>query len=153
MITDIYRPEGALLESVQNREYLSSLAGLERAMSRGAIVEGIATLCDEEMRLHVDLHCARGIIEAEDTVACRVGETKKDIDRCRSPHNSDRKPRHQDPPLPRQRVGRLLRRSPLCRRIGLQARFPHRARLPHQSRRLGVFAGFRMSCEACQGRG
>ena len=42
MITDIYRPEGALLESQQNREYLSSLAGLERAMNRGAIVEGIA---------------------------------------------------------------------------------------------------------------
>lgn len=79
MITDMYRPEGGLLESVQNREYLSSLAGLERAMSRGAIVEGIATLCDEEMRLHVDLRCAHGIIEADETVACRAGETKKDI--------------------------------------------------------------------------
>ena len=79
MITDIYRPEGALLESQQNREYLSSLAGLERAMNRGAIVEGIATLCDEEMRLHVDLHSARGIIDAEETVACRAGESKKDI--------------------------------------------------------------------------
>ena len=79
MITDIYRPEGALLESSQNREYLSSLAGLERAMNRGAIVEGIATLCDEEMRLHVDLHCARGIIDAAETLACRVGESKKDI--------------------------------------------------------------------------
>lgn len=79
MMTDMYCPEGTLLESTQNKEYLSSLAGLERAMSRGAIVEGIATLCDEEMRLHVDLRCARGIIEAEDTVACRAGETKKDI--------------------------------------------------------------------------
>ena len=79
MITDIYRPEGALLESAQNREYLSSLAGLERAMNRGAIVEGIATLCDEEMRLHVDLHCARGIIDADETVVCRTGESKKDI--------------------------------------------------------------------------
>ena len=59
MITDIYRPEGALLETAQNREYLSSLAGLERAMTKGAIIEGIATLCDEEMRLHVDLRCAR----------------------------------------------------------------------------------------------
>ena len=79
MITDNFRPEGALLESAQNREYLSSLAGLERAMRQGAIVEGIATLCDEEMRLHVDLHCARGIIDAEETVACRTGESKKDI--------------------------------------------------------------------------
>ena len=79
MITDIYRPEGALLETAQNREYLSSLAGLERAMTKGAIIEGIATLCDEEMRLHVDLHCARGIIETEETLACRAGESKKDI--------------------------------------------------------------------------
>ena len=36
-------------------------------------------LCDEDMRLHVDLHCARGIIEPEETVLCRAGETKKDI--------------------------------------------------------------------------
>ena len=79
MITDIYHPEGVLIESAQNREYLSSLAGLERAMNRGAIVEGIAILCDEDMRLHVDLHCARGIIEAQETVACRIGEAKKDI--------------------------------------------------------------------------
>ena len=79
MMTDIYRPEGALLESQQNREYLASLAGLERAMRQDAIVEGIATLCDEDMRLHVDLHCARGIIEADQTVACRKGESKKDI--------------------------------------------------------------------------
>ena len=78
-MTDIYRPEGALLESQQNREYLASLGGLERAMRQNAIVEGIATLCDEDMRLHVDLHCARGIIEADQTVACRAGETKKDI--------------------------------------------------------------------------
>ena len=79
MFTDIYRPEGALLESAQNREYLSSLAGLERAMRCGAIIEGIATLCDEDMRLHVDLHCARGIIDTDETLACRKGESKKDI--------------------------------------------------------------------------
>ena len=79
MITDIYRPEGAILESTQNKEYLASLAGLERAMNRGAIVEGIATLCDEDMCLHVDLRCARGIIEAGETLACRAGESKKDI--------------------------------------------------------------------------
>ena len=79
MITDIYRPEGALLESMQNREYLSSLTGLERAMHADAIIEGVATLCDEDMRLHGDLRCARGIIEPEETVLCRAGETKKDI--------------------------------------------------------------------------
>lgn len=79
MFTDVFRPEGELLESAQNREYLASLAGLERAMHRGAIIEGIATLCDEDMRLHVDLHCAHGIIDATETLACRKGESKKDI--------------------------------------------------------------------------
>ncbi len=79
MITDNFLPEGALLEGAQNREYLSSLAGLERAMRQGTIVEGIATLCDEGMRLHVDLHCAHGVIDADETVACRTGESKKDI--------------------------------------------------------------------------
>lgn len=79
MITHMYCPEGALLETAQNRENLSSLTGLERAMRADAIIEGVATLCDEDMCLHVDLHCARGIIEAEETVLCRTGETKKDI--------------------------------------------------------------------------
>lgn len=79
MKTDNYFPEGILFESAQNREYLSSLAGIECAMRQDAIIEGIATLCDEDMRLHVDLHCARGIIETSETLACRAGETRKDI--------------------------------------------------------------------------
>lgn len=75
----MYKPEGTRIDTVQNREYLSSPAGLERAMNGGAIVEGIVTLCDSRLRLHVDLGCANGIIEPEEAVFCREGEERKDI--------------------------------------------------------------------------
>lgn len=75
----IYQPEGARIHSPENREYLASTAGLERAMREGAIVEGVVTLCDSRLCLHVDLGCAEGIIEAEDALYCREGERRKDI--------------------------------------------------------------------------
>ena len=74
-----YRPEGGYLESVQNKEHLTCASALERAMRMGATVEGIVTLCDEAMRLHVDLGCAEGIIEAEEAIYRREGERPKDI--------------------------------------------------------------------------
>lgn len=74
-----YRPEGAYLETAQNRELTASLSGLERAMQEGRIVEGIATLCDENLCLHVDLGCARGKILPDEAVYCRAGEERKDI--------------------------------------------------------------------------
>lgn len=74
-----YMPEGSLLHTAENRDYLASPLGLERAMSIGATLEAIVTLCDSDLRLHVDLHCARGIIEPEEAVYCREGEMRKDI--------------------------------------------------------------------------
>lgn len=74
-----YLPEGMRLNTPENQAYLASPAGLERAMNSGAIIEGVALLCDNQMRLHVDLHCAEGIIEADEAVWCREGETRKDI--------------------------------------------------------------------------
>lgn len=75
----IYKPEGELLNTKENRELLASHAGLERAMARGDIIEGMATVCDREMRLQVDLGCMRGIIAPEEAVYCRPGEVRKDI--------------------------------------------------------------------------
>lgn len=75
----IYKPEGELLNTKENRELLASRAGLERAMTRGEILEGVATVCDSEMRLHVDLGCMRGIILPGEAVLCRAGEARKDI--------------------------------------------------------------------------
>lgn len=74
-----YAPEGALIKTSLNREYISSPSGLERAMNEGRILEGIALLCDSSMRLHIDLYGMRGIIDKRDAVFCRRGEDIKDI--------------------------------------------------------------------------
>ena len=74
-----YSPEGALIGNVVNREYLSSVSGLERAMSEGRILEAPVTLCDNSMRLHVDLYGMKGLIHKSDALLCRRGEEIKDI--------------------------------------------------------------------------
>ena len=74
-----YSPEGMLIRSSRNREYISSISGLERAMNEGRILEGTALLCDSSMRLHIDLYGMRGIIDKRDAVFCRNGEEIKDI--------------------------------------------------------------------------
>ncbi len=76
---NFYRPEGELMASAENREALASPAALERAMREGRILEAPATLCDGQMRLHVDLGCMRGEIQREEAVWCRRGEPLKDI--------------------------------------------------------------------------
>lgn len=74
-----FKPEGERYFSAENQAILSSLSGLEKAMQNETVIEGIATLCDNDLRLHVDLKCAHGIIEPEDAVFCREGEARKDI--------------------------------------------------------------------------
>jgi len=74
-----YAPEGSLISLPENQEYISSLAGLEKAMSEGKILEATALLCDSALRLHVDLGDICGIIERDETVFCRAGESIKDI--------------------------------------------------------------------------
>ena len=78
-MSNSYRPEGCLIGTAENREYISSLAGLERAMMCGKILEATAILCDERSRLHVDLYGVRGFIDREECVYCRGGESIKDI--------------------------------------------------------------------------
>ncbi len=75
----LYAPEGTLLRQAENREYISSLQGLERAMNEGRILESTALLCDSDMRLHVDLYGIKGIIDRNETLYCRRGEEAKDI--------------------------------------------------------------------------
>jgi Ribosomal protein S1 len=56
MLENIYKPEGFLIGTADNREYTSSLNGLERAMATGKILEATAVLCDSELKLTVDLN-------------------------------------------------------------------------------------------------
>ena len=79
MINQVYLPEGSLLYTAENREYITSHTGLARAMNEGKILESTALLCDSDLSLHVDLYGIRGIIPREEAVYCRRGEEMKDI--------------------------------------------------------------------------
>lgn len=74
-----YKPEGTLISTSENREYISSEEGLKAAASKGMILEGNVLLCDSDMRLHVDLYGRRGIIEKNEAFYDPTGEAVKDI--------------------------------------------------------------------------
>ena len=78
-MNNVYLPEGLLSSTPQNREYISSLSGLERAMSEGKILESTVLLCDSKMRLHVDLYGIEGIIEREEALYNPGSAPIKDI--------------------------------------------------------------------------
>lgn len=76
----MYYPEGMKLERAENKEYLSSLAGLEKAKQEGVILEGMAILCNNAMSLYVELgNGIRGIIPREEVVWEIDGNGVKDI--------------------------------------------------------------------------
>ena len=52
---NVYKPEGMLISTLENHEYISSRQGLERALERGAILEAPVILCDHSFNLHVNL--------------------------------------------------------------------------------------------------
>lgn len=78
-MTNFYKPEGELIGSPQNREYISSKKGLEKAMAQGIILEETAIVCDKDMNLHVDLHGIKGIIPKNEAVYDKSGNEIKDI--------------------------------------------------------------------------
>ena len=72
-----YLPEGAILGTAENREYISSYQGLENARREGKILEGVVNLCDSDTyTLHIDLGGVDGIIYRDE---CVYGERAKDI--------------------------------------------------------------------------
>ena len=74
-----YAPEGSMLYLPENQEYISSLSGLEKAFVENKTLESTVLLCDSALRLHVSLGDIRGIIEYDDSVFCRAGESIKEI--------------------------------------------------------------------------
>ncbi len=78
MVT-MYKPEGRLIGTAENKEYISSLQGLERATLTGRILEAPVLLCDSKMRLHIDLYGVKGIMERDEVVYSPTGEATKDI--------------------------------------------------------------------------
>ncbi len=79
MLKNFYMPEGCLMSTAQNRERLSSLANIEKAMIDGAIAEGIVIKCDNNFTLSVDLGNYIGLIERKEAVLTNDDEEIKDI--------------------------------------------------------------------------
>lgn len=62
-----YMPEGNLIATFENHEYISSKAGLEKALEKQIILEAPAVLCDHNFNLHVQLGSKiKGIIPREE---------------------------------------------------------------------------------------
>ena len=76
---NIYLPEGSLIGTPENEEYVSSIAGLERAFLEGKILESTVMFCDSSFRLHIDLNGMLGIMDKDEAMFCRSGESAKDI--------------------------------------------------------------------------
>lgn len=65
---NVYRPEGMLIDSLENRQFIQSLGALQDALDTGRILESRAVVCDSQHNLVVELGCCRGIIPRAETV-------------------------------------------------------------------------------------
>jgi len=77
-----YKPEGRLLASSENREYLASEAALNRAMAEGKILESIALYCEDRnggKELSFNLGRIRGVMPKSEVEYSRSGSEAKDI--------------------------------------------------------------------------
>ena len=74
-----YLPEGLRYGTAENREYLSSVPALERAMREGKILEAPAAMCDSDMNLYVDLGAVRGVIPRAEVALSKAEEEIKSI--------------------------------------------------------------------------
>ncbi len=74
-----YLPEGSYMTRPENREMLSSLENLEKALDRGEILESVARLCDSELTLHFMLGGIPAIMPRDEVQYLRNEEEIKDI--------------------------------------------------------------------------
>ncbi len=75
-----YMPEGMLIKTEKNYEYLSSKEGLLYALEHGLILEYTVTMCDHAFNLHIDLPSGiKGIIPRAEVLYSEEGEGAKDI--------------------------------------------------------------------------
>jgi len=63
-----FKPEGCLINTVENQRLIGSEDGLREAMERGIILEAVVSVCDSSHNLLVDLPCMKlkGLIPRED---------------------------------------------------------------------------------------
>lgn len=72
-----YLPEGKLITSNTNKNFLKSLSTLNEAKNLGVILEAKALMCDCEHNLIIDIPCAKAIIpRIEGAIGIDTGKTK-----------------------------------------------------------------------------
>ncbi|MBR2735222.1 MAG: 30S ribosomal protein S1 [Clostridia bacterium] len=74
-----FYPEGRLIDSSENRNYLQSPSGLVEAYSSEKILEARAIICDSSHNLIMDLGCMKGIIPREEGAIGIKEGTVRDI--------------------------------------------------------------------------
>ncbi|MBQ2709920.1 MAG: 30S ribosomal protein S1 [Clostridia bacterium] len=74
-----YSPEGAILHTPENAQYLATLDDMRRAMREGAILEAVAARANGTGSLAVPLGDIIGIMEKSEVQTTAPGESVKDI--------------------------------------------------------------------------
>ena len=75
----VYKPEGYIIDTQENKEHTYSLASLEYVQNSGITVEGRASLCDSNHNLIVELGAYKGIIPKEEAAYSTDGSNVRDI--------------------------------------------------------------------------
>lgn len=75
----LFKPEGQIIATEENKKYLSSPFALRDAFYSEAFIEGRVTRCDSEHNLHVDLGCMKGIIPRNEGAVGIEEGTVRDI--------------------------------------------------------------------------
>jgi small subunit ribosomal protein S1 len=81
-MNNLYKPEGRLIGTCENREYLASVQALEKACAYGKIIESIAIFCEDGefgKELHFNLGAMKGIMPQCEVEYSIKGEKVKDI--------------------------------------------------------------------------
>ena len=81
-MNNTYNPEGRLIATAENKDFLSGEAWLERAAEQGKILESIALYCEDgenEKHLVFNLGKIRGVMAQSEVEYNKNGEKAKDI--------------------------------------------------------------------------
>lgn len=72
-------PEGTLALDPENKKAISTLAGLEKAMEEGTVLEARSCMCDRDFSLIFDLGGVRAILPKEEVAVTEEDEPIRDI--------------------------------------------------------------------------
>ncbi len=75
----IFKPEGQIISTNENKKFLANSFTLRDAFYSEAVLEGRVTRCDSEHNLHVDLGCMKGIIPRNEGAVGIEDGTVRDI--------------------------------------------------------------------------